>query len=227
MAIPVGLSSPKHQERVFFRVADVCIALNFVLDPFIYVLLRGQCGRSCWCRACNPSRCCWPCRKINRQETSLASQLAKDDAKLAGKIPSSSSCWVFLFMVIIYYLSRLISRRPRTNNGRPGSKLRSAQDTTCRRRPGFIRRQCQRTSGLNNYGFKLHCLIVLFLMQKNNRSLMIFNHLKLNLCITLSLVFFCKIVKTKKNYIVYKQMVANRSTQCPRSTHENQQHSRK
>ncbi|KAI9560804.1 hypothetical protein GHT06_011756 [Daphnia sinensis] len=82
VAIPVGLANPKNQERVFFRVADVCIALNFVLDPFIYVLLRGQCGRSCCCRACNPSRC-WPCRKMNRQETSLASQLAKDDAKLA------------------------------------------------------------------------------------------------------------------------------------------------
>nr|CAH0103275.1 unnamed protein product [Daphnia galeata] len=35
VAIPVGLANPKNQERVFFRVADVCIALNFVLDPFI------------------------------------------------------------------------------------------------------------------------------------------------------------------------------------------------
>ncbi|EFX66571.1 hypothetical protein DAPPUDRAFT_262904 [Daphnia pulex] len=87
VAIPVGLANPSNQERVFFRVADVCIALNFVLDPFIYVLLRGQCGRSCCCRACSPSRCCWPCcRKMNRQETSFASQLAKDDdAKLAEK----------------------------------------------------------------------------------------------------------------------------------------------
>ncbi len=86
MAIPVGLADPNQQERVFFRVADVCIALNFVLDPFIYVLLRGQCGQSCCCRACNPSRC-WPCRKMNRQETSLASQLAtKDEAKLAGEL---------------------------------------------------------------------------------------------------------------------------------------------
>jgi hypothetical protein len=83
----MGLANPSNQERVFFRVADVCIALNFVLDPFIYVLLRGQCGRSCCCRACSPFRCCWPCcRKMNRQETSFASQLAKDDdAKLAGK----------------------------------------------------------------------------------------------------------------------------------------------
>lgn len=81
----MGLSNPKNQERVFFRMADICIALNFVLDPFIYVLLRGHCVRCCcsckWCCFC----CCWPCRRsARRNEGSVASQLAKEDAKLTG-----------------------------------------------------------------------------------------------------------------------------------------------
>lgn len=82
----MGLSSPKHQERAFFRMADVCIALNFVLDPFIYVLLRGHCVRCCCsCRWC--CCCCWPCRRApRRNESSLASQLARDDAKTKGAI---------------------------------------------------------------------------------------------------------------------------------------------
>ena len=41
----MGLANPKNQERVFYRIADICMALNFVLDPYIYVLFRGRIGR--------------------------------------------------------------------------------------------------------------------------------------------------------------------------------------
>lgn len=47
--MPMGLADPKIQEKTFYRAADICMALNFVMDPFIYVLFRGRCHRCCCC----------------------------------------------------------------------------------------------------------------------------------------------------------------------------------
>ena len=75
VSIPIGLSNPTNQDRSFFRIADICIALNFVLDPYIYVLMRGKCGR--WC--CLLGR--WlPCSRKNTEiESSIGLDLAKEE----------------------------------------------------------------------------------------------------------------------------------------------------
>lgn len=92
VSIPIGLSNPTDQDRPFFRVADVCIALNFVLDPFIYVLLRGKCGQWFHC-LCD---CLCPCGQSVTRESSFALQLANDGEA------NKSSCKTKIFFTLLH-----------------------------------------------------------------------------------------------------------------------------